>query len=57
MKKLYLPLLLSAITTFSFAQQTFYYSDPQGSLTKQRSIIKKDSTTWLTQFLKSYSNH
>ena len=41
MKKLYLPLLLSAITTFSFAQKTFFYDDAQGKFNEAKEYYQK----------------
>jgi len=41
MKKLYLPLLLSAITSFSFAQKTFFYSDPQEKFNEAKEYYQK----------------
>lgn len=41
MKKLCLPLLLSAITSFSFAQQTYFYSDPQEKFNEAKEYYQK----------------
>ena len=41
MKKLFLPLLLSAITTFSFAQKTYYFSDPQEKFNEAKEYYQK----------------
>jgi TolA-binding protein len=41
MKKLYFPLLLSLVTSFSFAQKTFYYSDPQGKFNEAKEYYQK----------------
>ena len=41
MNKLYLPLLLCAISTISFAQKTFYYSDPQEKFNEAKEYYQK----------------
>ena len=41
MKKLFLPLLLSAITSFSFAQKTYFYSDPQEKFNEAKEYYQK----------------
>jgi TolA-binding protein len=41
MKKLCLPLLLSAITSFSFAQKTYFYSDPQEKFNQAKEFYQK----------------
>lgn len=41
MKKLYLPLLLSAVTSFSFAQKTFYFDDPQEKFNEAKEYYQK----------------
>src|SRR5947207_1454844 len=41
MNKLYLPLLLCAITSSSFAQKTFFYSDPQEKFNEAKEYYQK----------------
>lgn len=41
MKKLCLPLLFSAITSFSFAQKTYFYSDPQEKFNEAKEYYQK----------------
>lgn len=41
MKKLYLPLLLSAVTSFSFAQKTYYFNDPQEKFNEAKEYYQK----------------
>jgi len=41
MNKLYLPLLLCAISSISFAQKTFYYSDPQERFHEAKEYYQK----------------
>lgn len=41
MKKLCLPLLLSAITSVSFAQKTFFYNDPQEKFNEAKEYYQK----------------
>jgi TolA-binding protein len=41
MKKLYLPLLLSAFTSFSFAQKTFFFDDPQEKFNEAKEYYQK----------------
>jgi tetratricopeptide (TPR) repeat protein len=41
MKKLCLPLLLSAISSFSFAQKTLYFNDPQDKFSEAKAYYQK----------------
>lgn len=41
MKKIYFPLLLSAITTFSFAQKTYFYTDPLEKFDEAKEYYQK----------------
>jgi TolA-binding protein len=41
MKKLYLPLLFSAVTTFSFAQKTYFFDDPQDKFNEAKEYYQK----------------
>lgn len=41
MKKLYLPLLLSAISCFSFAQKTYFHNDPQERFNQAKEYYQK----------------
>jgi TolA-binding protein len=41
MKKFYLPLLFSAVTSFSFAQKTYFYSDPQEKFNEAKEYYQK----------------
>ena len=41
MKKLFLPLLFSTITSVSFAQKTFFYSDPQEKFNEAKEYYQK----------------
>ncbi len=41
MKKLFLPLLLSACAQFAYSQKTFYYSDPQDKFNQAKEYYQK----------------